>query len=133
MDNLTNLNINETFQRLLQRDPDDDKVIDGTGSIYLIPTSSIKNWASSINSTVAALGYITENGIVFTTKSNTGSINLKGNINVDGDVNLYEGITLKTKLDNNGTLWLSDFNGDPSTLPDGTFFYSGSEFYFVGL
>lgn len=131
MDNLTNLNVNETFQRLLQKDPDEDRVIDGTGSVYLIPTSSIKNWNTSINSTVSALGYIRDTGVVFTTRPNTGSINLKGDINANGNVSISTGINEMIRLSNSGSIWLEDYIGNPTLLPIGSFFFSGSDFYIV--
>jgi len=126
--NLNSLIVSDSFKRLIQLDPDNNNdIVDGTGSIVLISTSSIKNWSSAVSSSVAVLGFITQTGVVFTTKPNTGSINLKGNIVVDGGVYLKNG----SEISENGNLSLSEFTGDKNYLSLGSLFYSGSDFFIV--
>lgn len=127
--NLTLLSVSSSFQRLLQIDPDNSLVINGTGSAYLIPTSSISNFISSVDHAASLSGYITETGVVFTTKSNTGSIRLKGDIELDGNINIKNNNTTNILLDTSGSIQFNDYTGDKNNLPAGSLIYSGSDFY----
>lgn len=130
--NLSSLIVSSSFNRLLQVNPDDNiGIIDGTGSIFLISTSSIRNWSADVNSTVSALGYLTETGVVFTSKSNTGSILLKGDIEVTGDIKLFSGSNEVMTFDNSGYMKLTQYTGDMGSLTGGSMIYSGSDFFFV--
>jgi len=129
---LSELLISESYQRLLQIDPDDrDVVLDGTGSVYLIPTSAIRDWTDSIDNTVDSLGYITDEGIVFTTRPNTGSIDLKGNININGNINFFSGSTESVKINNNGYITFNSYDKDMSTLTEGTIVYKDGDLFLI--
>lgn len=131
---LSTLIVSSSFQRLLQIDPDDiNNILDGTGSVYLIPTSSIQNWNTAINSAVDSLGYITEDGVVFTTKPNTGSILLQGNILVDGNVSVFSGSTETVTMKKEGYLKLSNYQEDISTAEVGSMVYKDNEFYLITI
>ena len=129
---LSELLISESYQRLLQIDPDDrDVVLDGTGSVYLIPTSAIRDWTDSIDNTVDSLGYITDEGIVFTTRPNTGSIDLKGNININGNINFFSGSTESVKINNDGYITFNSYDKDISTLTEGTIVYKDGDLFLI--
>jgi hypothetical protein len=131
---LSTLIVSSSFQRLLQIDPDDiNNILDGTGSVYLIPTSSIQNWNTAVNSAVDSLGYITEDGVVFTTKPNTGSILLQGNILVDGNVSVFSGSTETVTMKKEGYLKLSNYQEDLSTAEVGSMVYKDNEFYLITI
>jgi len=131
---LSTLIVSSSFQRLLQIDPDDiNNILDGTGSVYLIPTSSIQNWNTAVNSAVDSLGYITEDGVVFTTKPNTGSISLQGNILVDGNVSVFSGSTETVTMKKEGYLKLSNYQEDISTAEVGSMVYKDNEFYLITI
>lgn len=131
--NLSTLIVSSSFNRLLQVNPDDNiTIIDGTGSVFLISTGSISNWSNSVDYTVSGLGYLRElDGVVFTSKSNTGSIRLKGDIEINGDLKVYSGSSEMVSLDRNGFMKLSSYQGDLNVLSAGSMIYSGSEFYFI--
>lgn len=132
MDNLATLKVKETFQRLLQIDPDDNTtIIDGTGSVFLIATSSIRNWDTKIATQIESYGYITDNGVVFTNRSNTGSIQLSGSITVNGNINVASGSITSATLNKDGYLTLKSYIGNINSLPTGSLFYSSSDFYIV--
>ncbi len=132
MDNLATLKVKETFQRLLQIDPDDNTtIIDGTGSVFLIATSSIRNWDTKIATQIESYGYITDSGVVFTNRSNTGSINLSGSITVNGNINVTSGSVTSATLNKDGYLTLKGFTGNVNSLPTGSLMYSGSEFFVI--